>query len=121
MWWVLAIALLCGLYIVLRSSLGAYDRSAHQRDVYTLSVSSGQPGHTLPVFAANQGDTVSLIVSSDRNAELHVHGYEKSVAINPAGKVTLTFVARYAGNFPIHVHERNGTMLQLAVLEVQPR
>ena len=50
-----------------------------------------------------------------------MHGYEKSIAVSPAGGATLTFVADYGGSFPVHVHERNGTMLQVAVLEVHPR
>ena len=112
---------MCGLCVVLRFSLGAHDSAAPQRHTYALSISSGPPGSVLSVFSANVGDTVSLIVSSNRDAELHVHGYEKSFEISPTGKVTLTFVAQYAGSFPIHVHERNGTMLQVAVLEVHPR
>ena len=120
-WLALAIASLGGLYAVLQSSLGAHDTIAPRGLTYTLFISSGQPENTLPVFGAHEGDTVSLIVSSTRDAELHVHGYEKSIGISPAGTVSLTFVARYAGSFPIHVHERNGTMLQVAVLEVQPR
>lgn len=112
--------LLSGLYVGFRSCLGAHDRTASQSRRYALSISS-QPRNTLLVFAANQGDTISLIVSSNHDAELHVHGYEKSIEVSPTGRVTLTFIARYAGSFPIHVHERNGMMLQVAMLDVQPR
>ena len=107
--------------MVFQSSLGAHDRSAPRKHTYNLSVSSEPPDGALLVFAANQGDIVSLVVSSNRDAELHVHGYEKSVDLSPAGKVALTLVAKDAGSFPIHVHESNGSMLQVAVLQVQPR
>jgi hypothetical protein len=117
----LAIAVLCGSYLILKSWLDVSHNTALRKRNYILSVSSKESLVSQPLLVATQGDAVCLIVSSIRDAELHVHGDEKSVGIGPERVSTLTFVVDHAGSFPIHVHERDGTMLQLAVLEVQPR
>jgi len=121
LWAGLTTVLLWGLYSSLKSSLGQHEKGPPGSHTYSLSISASHLGETPPVLSASQGDTVHLTVSSDRAGELHVHGYEKSIKLRPAGKVTLTFVAQDVGSFPVHLHERDGLMLQLAVLEVQPR
>lgn len=81
------------------------------------------------MFKVTQGDTVTLVVGSDRPGEAHVHGYDKRIALNPGSEVTLTFIAKDAGLYPLHLHERldsrdpDSPVLHrhLAAIEVQPK
>lgn len=117
------IVLLLGiLYWGLKTSFTAPDTGGVRAHVYRLSVSTGSPTEMLPVFTARQGDTVTLVVRSDRIAEVHVHGdEERTVALRPGRETTLTFMVRNAGRFPVHVHDPDGSMFPLGMLEVQPR
>jgi hypothetical protein len=74
-----------------------------------------------PVFRATEGDTITLVIRSDQPGEVHVHGYEKKIVLAPSGEVQLTFVAADPGTFPIHLHDSDGSMHHLAMLEVQPK
>jgi FtsP/CotA-like multicopper oxidase with cupredoxin domain len=116
-------ALLLGiLYWGLKTSLTEQDVGVVQSRVYRLSVSTGTPPELPPVFAARQGDTVTLVVKSDRVAELHVHGdKERTISLRPGREATLTFTVTDAGRFPVHVHDPDGSMYPLGMLEVQPR
>lgn len=55
-------------------------------------------------FVATQGDTVTLNLSADENAEFHVHGYEliEEVAADATG--TITFEADATGRFAVEIH-----------------
>ena len=59
---------------------------------------------------------VRLIVTSDVDDELHVHGYEIEKELPAGEQVTIEFTADQAGVFEIETHE---TELQLAQLEVR--
>lgn len=129
LWVALAILLLGALYFGLYASLGGRDASGQHSRIYRLSVSAVRPGEELPVFKATQGDTVTLLISSDRPGEAHVHGYEKKIVLEPGGDVALILIAETAGLYPVHLHERlnlhepDGPILHrhLAALEVQPK
>ena len=65
---------------------------------------------------------MTLIIRSDKVAEVHVHGNEDTkVDLSPGREVTLTFVAADVGRFPVHIHDPDGSMYPLGMLEVQPR
>lgn len=70
---------------------------------------------TLRVF---QGETVVIKITSDEAEELHLHGYDRSVELQPNQEAELTFVATLTGRFEYEL-ERSGTAL--GVLEVVPR
>lgn len=119
--WIALTILLSGLYWASKSTLGSREPSAVHSRVFNLSVSAPHPGEESPVFKARQGDTVTLVIRSDRPGEVHVHIYEKQIMLKPGGEVTLTFTATAAGLFPVHLHDPDGTMTHLAMVEVQPK
>jgi hypothetical protein len=116
----LTILLLGALYWGVKSTMkGGHERTGPHIRVFHLMVSNSV--HESPVFVVSQGDTVTLVIRSDRAGEVHVHLYEKKVTLKPEGEVTLTFSATDAGMFPVHLHDADGTMTHLAMLEVHPQ
>lgn len=72
---------------------------------------SPAPGRT----EVRKGSTVRLLVRSDRDDTLHVHGYDKEAHL-PAGRtVTLTFTADRTGLFEVETHESDLLLTQLVV------
>ncbi|MBL8269696.1 hypothetical protein [Steroidobacter sp.] len=122
----LSLLLLAGMYWILRESSkeGSSAPVAHtfridisgDADTLTARAQSG-----VPVFKANQGDTVTLVATSTQPGSLHLHVYDRSVPLVPGSEVTLTLEATTAGAFPIHWHDPQNLMIHLAILEVQPR
>jgi len=122
LWVTFSIAVLGGLYWVLKYSLAPHATSSMATSTFHLNVSAPPAGEEFPVFKVMQGDTVTLIVHSDQSGELHVHAStEQKIVLNPHSEVKLTFVAAEAGLFPVHLHDPDGAMRHLAMLEVQPR
>lgn len=74
------------------------------------------------VLRVRQGDPVRLRFISDRSAELHLHGYDRSLHL-PADKVVvLEFTAELTGRFEYELHgHHGGGHAALGVIEVHPR
>jgi hypothetical protein len=67
---------------------------------------------------ANEGDTLTVSVSADKNEEIHLHGYDKHFFPSPGQPATLTFPADKTGNFVIEIE---ATSTPLGLLDVKPR
>ncbi len=77
------------------------------------------------VIRVLQGETVELEFTADEPAELHLHGYDKLVAVEPGKPAMLRIEARIAGRFPLEAHAfgRSGgrSHAPILYLEVYPR
>jgi hypothetical protein len=62
------------------------------------------------------GTRIEIEVTSDTADELHVHGYDKDLAVEPGEPSTLEFVADEAGRFEIELHDADRLVYQLIVL-----
>ena len=119
LWTTLFALVLAGLYWGSKASLSARHAGGARSRTYQLSI---PPTAQSPVFEAAQGDAVTFVIRSDRAGELYVHAFEeKAIALKPGGEVRLTFVAKDAGGFPLHLHDPDGSMHHIAMLEVQPK
>jgi hypothetical protein len=119
LWATLIALVLAGLYWGLQASRSVGHVVGPGSRIYRLSIPSGAQSL---VLEATQGDTVTFVIRSDRPGELHVHAAEeKAVALKPGGEVRLTFVAKDAGGFAVHLHDPDGSMHHIAILEVQPK
>lgn len=61
------------------------------------------------------GETVAIKVTSDTADEVHVHGYNKTVALRPGEPATLEFEASIAGVWEIELHDSGALLTELRV------
>ncbi len=66
----------------------------------------------------SEGDEITIKVTSDEPEELHVHGYDKSIGLEPDIPATLTFITDTSGRFPF---ELENSQVEIGILEVQPK
>ena len=74
-------------------------------------------------LVAIEGDSITLMVTSNRQETLHVHEYEQHLVIEltPGREMTSSFSADRAGRFGVHLIGIDGSHAQVAVVEVLPR
>ena len=100
--------------VAVRQAAGTMAADAIRR--FALQPPAG--GAAVPVLQVRAGDTVELQVTVPADDELHLHGYDCSLALHAGVTGTLRFTAEHAGRFDLELHHANA---ELAVLEVQPR
>jgi hypothetical protein len=66
----------------------------------------------------HEGDTVIINVLTDKDEEIHLHGYEKKFEAKAGEKSTQAFVADKSGTFDIGIEDSSK---HLGSLEVDPR
>ncbi|WP_374195508.1 hypothetical protein [Streptomyces sp. ISL-87] len=81
----------------------------------TVTVRNGKvapaPGRT----EIKRGERVALRVTSDRADTLHVHGYDKELALPAGQEATLVLTADRTGLFEVETHESHLVLTQLLV------
>jgi hypothetical protein len=65
-----------------------------------------------------QGTPVTLRIRSDRDDQLHLHGYDLSLELHAGKTGELRFTADRSGRFEYELHTKH---VELGVLEVLPR
>src|SRR5438309_12131644 len=71
---------------------------------FRLTIAEARPGQDGTIVRAQQGETIALVVASDRAGQLEIHGYGKAVSVGAHGEVKLSIDAKHTGRFPIHLH-----------------
>lgn len=102
------------------SSGGDVERTAPASDTTVqvqYVVAQGQRVRGPDRVIAQQGQHVQIDVLSDRDDELHLHGYDLHLPLSAGKPVTLSLHAEHSGRFELELHKRH---LSLAVLEVHP-
>ena len=107
------VLILGGLFFLLRPDT---PEGAPRDRSFDVSIENGEMSPD--VISADEGDRVTLRVSSDRPMELHVHGYDVEGEIEPGQEARLRFEADLTGRFEIEDHESES---ELGVLQVSPR
>jgi hypothetical protein len=88
---------------------------------FHIAITKEKPGvETRPLLAV-QGDSVTIVLTTDQAGTVEVHGYGMSVAVKPESESTLAFRAERTGRFPIHLHVKDGRHLDVTALEVRPQ
>lgn len=64
-----------------------------------------------------QGDIVIISISANEEEEFHVHGYDRSVDLEPNVPSTVTIVADQTGRFPFELEH---SKTEVGALEVHP-
>jgi hypothetical protein len=81
------------------------------------------------LIRVTRGDTLDLEFSTDEAVELHLHGYDKLIKVEPSVPAVLRLEATIAGRFSIEAHgfwsgnsgQRGHSHVVLLYLEVHPR
>jgi heme/copper-type cytochrome/quinol oxidase subunit 2 len=92
---------LVGVFFALRPEAPA---SPPRPAAHAFEVELREAGMTPVEIAVSRGDRVTLRITSDRPAELHVHGYDLTAAVRPGEAVELEFEADITGRFAIEDH-----------------
>ena len=118
-----ATAVLLGAMYVAIERTAAPRPSRPQARTYRLEIEERRLVSGPPVLEAIQGDSITLVVISNRAATLHVHEYEQHIVIDlePGREATSSFTADRAGRFGVHFIGADGAHAEVAAVEVQPR
>ncbi|MFC6985889.1 hypothetical protein [Streptomyces cirratus] len=81
----------------------------------TLTVRAGKVSPAPGRVEVKRGERVALRVISDRADTLHVHGYDKELALPPGQEATLVLTADRTGLFEVETHESGLVLTQLLV------
>lgn len=88
--------------------------------LFALAILDGRLAESAPTLQVSEGDEVVLELTSDRDLELHLHGYDLSFTLS-AGLLALWRIpAVHSGRFPLEVHGGAGGDRLLLYLEVHP-
>jgi hypothetical protein len=110
-----------GLYLLLRDTGRSSISYEPQARMFRLVIGGQRVTNGPTVLDATRGDAITLVVSADRPATIHLHGYERLLPVQPGSDATLAFTAARAGWFPLGLHNPDGSETDLAALQVQPQ
>lgn len=111
---VLIIAAVVVVFVVAAGLLINGNRRAGQPRTIDVTVTAGktmQPSD----WKVNQNDTVTVNIRSDKDGEVHLHGYDIHFETKAGQTVTQTFKADKSGNFPIEWESTSTDLGQLVV------
>ncbi|MFI8827994.1 hypothetical protein [Streptomyces sp. NPDC053431] len=81
----------------------------------TVTVTGGSVQPPPSRVELKKGERLTLQVTSDRADTLHVHGYDREIALSPGRQATLTLTADRTGLFEVETHESGLVLTQLVV------
>ena len=127
-------AVLLAVMLAAATVLGACGDSEPEAVEFELAIADGALDLDPPVLKVKQGDEVTLKVRSDKEGELHLHGYDLDVGLVPGSVAELVFTANATGKFDFELHlahgdeeeheeehEKGEEPINLGSLEVHPR
>ena len=107
------VLILGGLFFLLRPDTPS---GAPRDRTFDLSVEGSEMSPD--EISVQEGDRVTLHVSSDEPMEFHMHGYDVEREVEPGKAAELHFEADLTGRFEIEDHESER---ELGMLQVRPR
>jgi hypothetical protein len=87
------------------------------RTVVRIEIEEGAPVGGIRRISVEEGRRLTLVVTSDVEEEVHVHGIDISRDVAPGKPARITFTAKPAGRYEIELEHSH---LQIADLKVQP-
>lgn len=81
----------------------------------TVSIADGEVDPKPGRVEAARGNTVLIAVVSDVADQIHVHGYDQEVAVQPGQAASLQFTADQTGLYEVETHESGLQLFQLEV------
>ena len=81
----------------------------------TLVLADGEVTGDTPLARLTAGRPVRLTVTSDVADELHVHGVDETLALEPGRPAVLAFTPTSPGRFEVELHEARRVLTRLQV------
>jgi hypothetical protein len=84
--------------------------------VVHIDLVNGKPA-TRPqaIVKVNKGETFTLIATSDKAYEIHIHGYDKKLQLTPGQTGTVSFTADQTGTFEVEIEDTSTHLFNLQV------
>jgi hypothetical protein len=97
------------------SPAGSSSANAAKATEIVVSVKDGKVSPKAHRVKVAEGSAVQILVSSDVDDEVHVHGYDIERELSAGQSTTIEFTANQTGVFEVETHESNLLLLQLQV------
>ena len=81
----------------------------------TIVVKNAAPQGGIKRATVKKGDSVNLVIHSDVEDEVHLHGYNFSADVAAGGVATIHFVANVPGRFEAELEQRGVKIADLTV------
>jgi hypothetical protein len=113
--------------------LGSLDSSSHvssaEAERFSIVIRGRSVEGPQRTIRATQGTMLELAFAADETVELHLHGYDRHLTVQPGGEAVMRLDAKLAGRFPIEAHRFGGSAggspsrghVVLLYLEIHPR
>ncbi len=89
-------------------------------EVIRIKIQDGRRTAGPEIIRVSQGDLLTLEFTSDKEGELHLHGYDHKWLLSAGMPVTHGFIAEHSGRFEYELHGHHAHHA-LGVIEVLPR
>ena len=83
-----------------------------------MEIRNGKPAGGKKTISFTSGENARIDVTSNKPAEVHLHGYDIEKAVQPGKTTTIRFKADIEGVFELEDHDSDA---QLASVEVKPK
>jgi hypothetical protein len=80
-----------------------------------IRLAGGKPVGGVRTLTFDSGEPVRLAFSSDAPAEVHIHGYDRTVEVVPGRTARVSFPAKLEGVYEIEEHDSDALLAKLAV------
>jgi len=89
---------------------------------FAVAIADGGVAESDATLRVDEGDAVLLTLTSDKDLQLHLHGYNLELALIAHQPGQLQFTASHSGRFPLEVHGplENQAHSVVLYLEVYP-
>lgn len=85
------------------------------RTVIRITLADGKVDPNGQRVELARGSVLELVITSDREDAVHVHGFDLEIPVRPGASVTKDITLDRVGRFEIESHEPVFTILQLVV------
>ena len=92
------------LFLAASLTMAACGNGGTEAITFNLEIEDGSLKQDEPVLRAEQGDEVTISITSDENLSFHLHGYDIEREVGPGSPVSFEFTANATGSFPFTIH-----------------
>ena len=92
------------LFLAASFAIAACGNGETEAITFNLEIEDCSLKQDEPVLRAEQGDEVTISITSDENLSFHLHGYDVEREVGPGAPVSFEFTANATGSFPFTIH-----------------